>query len=57
MALMSTSLGETRASPSTQPADEALSAMVSHSLICQFVIRVSISSIAGARLQADRRPG
>ena len=42
------SLGDTRASPSTQPADEALSAIVSDSLIFQSVMRLSISSIAGA---------
>ena len=48
MFLMSMSLGDTRALPSTQPADDALSAMVSHSLIFQSVIRVSISSIDGA---------
>ena len=48
MLRMSMSFGDTRASPSTQPADEALSAMVSQSLIFQSVMRVSISSIAGA---------
>ena len=42
------SFGDTRASPSTQPADEALSAMVSHSLIFQSLMRVSISSMDGA---------
>ena len=45
---MSTSLGDTRASPSTQPADDALSAMVSQSLIFQSLILVSISSMDGA---------
>ena len=45
---MSMSLGDTRASPSTHPAEEALSAIVSHSLIFQSLMRVSISSIAGA---------
>src|SRR3954454_3494961 len=48
MLLMSMSFGDTRASPSTQPADEALSAMVSHSLIFQSLMRVSISSMDGA---------
>src|SRR5215207_6309019 len=47
MVLMSMSFGETRASPSTQPAEEALSAMVSHSLIFQSLMRVSISSMDG----------
>ena len=47
MLVMSMSFGDTRASPSTQPAEEALSAMVSHSLIFQSLIRVSISSIDG----------
>ena len=42
------SLGDTRSLPSTKPADDALSAMVSHSLIFQSVIRVSISSMDGA---------
>src|SRR5882762_8905328 len=45
--LMSMSFGDTRASPNTQPAEEALSAMVSHSLIFQSVMRVSISSMEG----------
>ena len=44
---MSMSAGATRASPSTKPADDALSAMVSHSAIFQSVILVSISSIDG----------
>src|ERR1700687_3335219 len=48
MPLMSTSLGDTRCSPSTQPADDALSAIVSHNAIFQSLIRVSISSIDGA---------
>src|ERR1700733_2660342 len=45
--LMSMSAGLTRAAPSTKPAEEALSAMVSHSAIFQSVILVSISSIDG----------
>ena len=49
IALTSMSAGDTRASPSTKPADEALSAMVSHNAIFQSVIRVSISSIDGTR--------
>src|SRR3954465_3722400 len=49
MLWMSMSLGDTRASPSTQPADDALSAIVSHSLIFQSLMRVSISSMAGAK--------
>ena len=47
IALMSMSDGATRASPSTKPADDALSAMVSQSAIFQSVIRVSINSIEG----------
>src|SRR6476661_8359820 len=49
MLQMSMSFGDTRAAPSTQPADDALSAMVSHNWIFQSLIRVSISSIAGAK--------
>src|SRR5690349_23507283 len=48
MLRMSMSFGDTRASPSTHPADDALSAMVSHSLIFQSAMRVSINSIEGA---------
>ena len=47
IALTSISAGDTRALPSTKPADEALSAMVSHILICQSLILVSMSSIDG----------
>src|SRR6185312_3238821 len=49
MLLTSMSTGDTRALPSTKPADDALSAMVSHSAIFQSVILVSINSIDGTR--------
>ena len=41
-------LGRHRSGPRTKPAEEALSAMVSHSPIFQSLIRLSINSIAGA---------
>lgn len=47
IAVMSMSFGDTRSAPRANPAEDALSAMVSHSLICQSVIRVSISSMDG----------
>ncbi len=47
IAVMSMSLGDTRSLPSAKPAEEALSAMVSHSAIFQSVILVSISSMDG----------
>ncbi|CNW21437.1 Uncharacterised protein [Mycobacterium tuberculosis] len=49
IALTSRSAGGTRAAPNTKPAAEALSAMVSQILICQSLILVSISSMAGTR--------
>src|SRR3954452_2846651 len=48
MPQMSMSFGDTRSLPNTQPAEEALSAIVSHNLIFQSVILVSINSIDGA---------
>src|SRR3984885_8528810 len=47
--VMSMSAGATRASPSTKPADDALSAMVWQGAIFQSVILVSINSIEGTR--------
>jgi hypothetical protein len=47
--------GATRPAPSTKPADEALSAMVSHSAIFQSVILVSISSIDGTNASVAAR--
>lgn len=48
IAVTSMSVGATRAAPRTNPAEEALSAIVSQRPIFQSVIRVSISSSAGA---------
>src|ERR1700743_2879641 len=56
MDLISMSSGPTRATPSTKPADDALSAMVSQSAIFQSVILLSISSMDGTNASVAASP-